>query len=212
MPFFRKKKKKEEKDAYQKLRVQDVLSLVLGDYTLEKSPDESYKRWTVELMKMVEKKPKGNIEIILERDSFKIGYNEYEEKPTFDLYLDINLQNDNVTIGIMSPSILEIARLLPFIHQLDELSTYGLEINYSGGNLDKHYFIIRYPEEKREEIQYSEIPEDKRGAFNRLPFLEKIFDLVKKDPPEDTTVENLLKNYENPVKYLFGELGKLISS
>ena len=209
MPFFKRKKKEKEEDAYKKLRVQDVLSLILGDYTLEKGPNDSYKRWTVELLKMVEKKPKGNIELLLEKESFKIGYNEYEEQPTFDLYLDINLQNGSLIVGIESPSILEVARLLPFIHQLEELSTYGMEIIFANDAFDKQYFVIRYPEEKREELQYSDIPDEKKAVFKKITFLDKIYELVRKDPPTEL-VENILKDYENPIKYLFSKLNEMI--
>lgn len=210
MPFFRRKKGEKKEDKYSKLKVQDVLDLILGDYILEQVPGTEVQRWYVDLVKMVEKKAKGRIELTLEdRQFLQIFYNEYESEQTFDLYLIINVEDNKVIAGCQTPSVMTIARILPFIHQFEEVSIYGIEFSFGGQEVKSEFFAIKYPEESRASIDESNIPEDKkRVIFENIKLLKRIYMLIKKDPPENLVVDKLLKDFENYAIYLLDKIEK----
>jgi len=212
LPFFRRKKEEKKEDKYSKLKIQDVLDLILGDYTLEQVPGDKIQRWYVDLVKMVKKKVKGRIELTLEgRQSLQIFYNEYESEQTFDLYLVINVEDNKVIAGCQAPSVMTIARILPFIHQFEEVSIYGIEFSFGGQEIKSEYFAIKYPEELRISVDESNIPEDKKRVFENIKFLRRIYMLIKKDPPENLVVDKLLKDFENYVIYLLDKIEKQVT-
>ena len=208
MPLFRKKdddKKKQPgkiKTEYSAKEMLEKPAIVRWEKTEE---SDTRVRWVSPVYERKQRKYLGKVYLTLYDGKFLEGIFSDMEKD-IDYYFYIETEKRDVRIGSNTPCVHNIARMLPFAHQMEELSATKHEFYFSKGELVEEWKKVLYPEEKVEALDISKIDKETVKKLSNFDIAKKMFDVLLIDLPDDTNITDIINEFKPAVKGLINAI------
>jgi len=204
MPLFGKKdddKKKHSgkiKTEYSAREILEKPAIVRWEKTEE---SDTRVRWVSPVYERKHRKYIGKVYLTLYEGKFLEGlFSDMEQD--VDYYFYIEMEKRDVRVGSNTPSVHNIARMLPFVHQMDELFATKHEFYFSKGELVEEWKRVIYPEEKVEHLDKSTIDKEVVKKLSDFDIAKKMFDVLLIDLPDDTNITDIINEFKPAVKGL----------